>query len=395
MYDKLHYKTCGYTVAIILLIIIILLALYKFSGFESGTPDTTTHPALPTQYASGKPFIFAGYNEIYDMIITVELLEQLNQQLKSINKSPLTFDQIPRLLIYIYDDDQATINIIPSKLKKSAYLLQFYQSLTETSPDDMQRDQSTDPATSITAEDFYKLEMMFKKHTITALSIDQDKYLSIIRKYIKYIIELHPEAMYNLALTSKEYTLLDINNDSVNKLILDNSMPSLMMNKRYRALMDNDTPPETTFTNTLFSSYKQVHIIFSPDMRDYYFEESRSQLEATIKAYLFNNPELGININMARILLFKMNPANNYEANIFFNLKESKSPDELTNKELYAKYSNIFMPNLAPEKIAKYTKLMDADPGLKATFKPDMEFYVLYNGFQVTRLLLKNRERDL
>jgi len=377
-------------------------------SFQQQSNKTNSKPA-----ATQKPvteFIYAGYNDIYDYIISSELLALLKLRDSSIkptsssnnNSKPtdilneeLIFADIPRIYIYITKDQPTKANIVLSKLKKSPDLIKLANGqlkvITDTPITDKDKTvtmldvaarNSVDPAI------YSKLVNLIKKHNITGIPGTRfDKHLPAIKTYIKYKTMLEPGFMSNIQLTPKELDLLNIPDT---ERLPSTSIAALSMNPDYTSFIMADTKsPSSTFT-TLLDDVDQYNFITREDMITHMVQEANYDLQHSIKKFLFKNPDLGININLnMRIAKFQLDMINPYQADLFYILADNLGDTELTNKEIKAKHALILTEDLSPASLEKLKMQTELNPDKPVTFNPDKYFYLFYNAFQLIRVNVK------
>lgn len=377
-------------------------------SFQHQSNKTDSKPATTQKPAT--EFIYAGYNDIYDYIISSELLALLKQRESSIkptsssnnNIKPtdilneeLIFADIPRIYIYITKDQPA--NIVLSKLKKSPDLIKLANDqlkvITDTPITDKDKTvtmldvaarNSVDPAI------YSRLVNLIKKHNITGLPGTKfEKHLPAIKTYIKYKTMLEPGFISNIQLTQKELELLNVPDT---ERLPSSSMAALSMNPDYTSFIMADTKktkPPITFT-TLLDEVGQYNFITREDMITHMVQEANYNLQHSIKKFLFQNTDLGININLdTRIAKFQLDMINPYQADLFYILADNLGDTELTNKEIKAKHAFILTEDLSPISLEKLKMQTELNPDKPVTFIPDKYFYLFYNAFQIIRVNVK------
>lgn len=396
---------------IILIIILIILAIYILYRIWN-KHDSEPFQDLPaTQYA---PFIFAGYHEIYDYIISSALVKHVNMQTQLTNgnretsstidnmETPdvISFATIPRIYIYVSQGEPNKAHLVFTKLKKSDNLIRLYnKQITGREMPDAEINKTVDVSgdserASITDEQYDTCIALMKKYNFSSAMVDFDDYVSDIRLYIRYMIETNPGFMYNVVLSDAELEKLNITREKVTP---PNSGISITFNSGLENLFkgdDSEIGDVDRFTTLL--NGKELVPVIDAGIKETLMQESAQSMEALIKEYLFKNRVMATNISASRVALFKMNIVNPYQANIFYILKDTgNAQDELSNKELDSKFNKVFTPDLSQEKLAKYAALYNANPKQKIFYNPDLECFVVINKFQLLRVVLKRNEKEL
>jgi len=358
------------------------------------------------------PFVFAGYHEIYDYVVSSELIKHINNQvqLTTVNQQTptdvISFESIPRVYIYVSESTNNKIHLVFTKLKKSKNLISLYnkqidiKNLPEKDidktvilPEDMESGEAV--RNSITDEQYSTVMSLIKKYDFSSAKIQFDNYLPDIKMYIQYMLLTNPGFMYNIMLTDDELTELELTRDKVTP---QNAVTSLPLNPGFEEHLTKKNSTKGNMFTALLNNRNLVPVV-DKKIHNELMKQSASEIESTIKKYLFKNNLMATNINMKRIALFKMNIVNPYQVHIFYMLKDSfgnsSVQDELSNKELDIKFSKVFTPDLSPEKLAKYAELSNANPKQKITYNPDRECFVLVNKFQIYRVVLKKKESEL
>ena len=381
-------------------------------------------------------FIYAGYNDIYDYIISKALLDLLNQHEASTQSRPTSiltesvlFEDIPRIYLYISKDTPDKANLVFSKLRKpesliqleSGQLNQYMQSSKPSVPD---TEKTIDPLdvperASITDNQRQQLFALIQKHNITRLPVlDINQHIKPIQQYLTYMKTVNPEYFGNIIFTPKELELLDIDKESLPQP--DGLNATLQMNPKYIALT-GQTPGvnyPATFTTLLNTAGMEYNFIFGKEMETYLVNSATESLKRDIQNFLFKNPSLGINISQDRLALFKASTVNSYQVNVFYKLKDYIGNMELTNSELTSKLEKVLKPadNLTPAKLKalKEKAILNqqanngnngnkGNKGNKGTggsipkvvVMPDRFFNMMYNEFQAMKVVVKQNEQDL
>jgi hypothetical protein len=408
---------------IVCIVLVILVIIYiKWNNSHEQFQD------LPVSDGQYQPFIFAGYHEIYDYIISSTLIKHVNNQKvltsntpdKEIHQIPdvIAFASIPRIYVYISQNMPDKVHLVFTKLKKSANLIKLYnKQITGRELPDADINKSVDVGSadelnstgeqtrnSITDEQYDTVSKLVKKYSFNSVALDFDSYLPDIRLYIQYMLSTNPGFMYNIVLTDAELEKLGTTRENVTP---PNAGISMTLNQGIAKFitgsgkMDSDTT-NTSTNEALFTTLlnnKEVIPVIDDAVRETLMKESTQSMERSIQAYLFKNKLMSTNISMDRIALFKMSIVNPYQTNIFYLLKDSSilgsAQDELSNKELESKFSKMFTPDLSPKKLARYAAMYKTDPKQKINYIPDLECFVLVNKFQLLRVVLKRKESEL
>lgn len=396
---------------IILIIILLVIAIYILFRIWNKHVSEPFQDLPATQYA---PFIFAGYHEIYDYIISSALVKHVNMQTQLTKKNlepslsidniqstdVISFTAIPRIYIYVSRGEPNKVYLVFTKLKKSDNLVRLYnKQITGREMPDAEINKTVDISgeserASITDEQYDTCIALIKKYNFSSAMVNFDDYISDIRLYIRYMLETNPGFMYNIVLSDAELEKLDITRE---KATSPNSGISITFNTGFENLLKGDAGEigdNDRFT-TLLDERELVPVTDS-GIKETLMHESTQSMELLIKEYLFKNRVMATNISASRVALFKMNIVNPYQANIFYILKDTGSAqDELSNKELDIKFNKTFTPDLSQEKLAKYAALYNANPEQKTFYSPDLECFVVVNKFQLLRVVLKRNEKEL
>lgn len=405
MQIKNNYILLGRILLLVFVIYIIYIIYHLWSNRR-----TEPFQDLPVAEGLGQyaPFIFAGYHEIYDYIISSALVKHVNMQIQLTNDKPettstqdvISFSAIPRIYVYVSQGNPDKAHLVFTKLKKSDNLIRLYNKqitgrempdaeINKTVPiNDFNGDSER---ASITDEQYDTCVLLVKKYNFSSAMVNFDNYVTDIRLYIRYMIETNPGFMYNVVLTDAELEKLGILRENVTP---PNSGISITFNSGLETLFKGDDTKQLAFTTLL--NGKELVSVTDADIRETLMQESAQSMESRIKEYLFKNKLMATNISASRVALFKMNIVNPYQANIFYILKDTGSAqDELSNKELESKFNKVFTPDLSPEKLAKYAALYKANPKQKMFYNPDLECFVVVNKFQLVRVVLKRNEKEL
>lgn len=402
----------------ILLLVFVIYIIYIIYHLRSNR-RTEPFQDLPVAEGLGQyaPFIFAGYHELYDYIISSTLIKHVNTQAQLTNSNTnntnqksslqlqtqdvISFSAIPRIYIYVTQSEPNKAHLVFTKLKKSDNLIRLYnKQITGQELPDADINKSVDiesdalgeqTRNSITDEQYDTVSKLVKKYSFNSVSLDFDSYLSDIKLYIQYMLSTNPGFMYNIVLTDAELEKLGILRENVTP---PNAGISITFNSGLETLFKGDYKKQLAFTTLL--NGKELVPVIDVGIREILMQESAQSIESRIKEYLFKNKLMATNISAARVALFKMNIINPYQANIFYILKDTGSAqDELSNKELESKFNKAFTPDLSPEKLAKYAALYKANPKQKMFYNPDLECFVVVNKFQLVRVVLKRNEKEL
>lgn len=428
---KNRTRTSTWLPWIIVLVIILAGCIYYlssshqsgFANYYPSQPQTTIKPE-PTNSTPvyTTEFIYAGYNDIYDYVISKALLDLLNQHEASTKAQPtsiltesILFEDIPRIYLYIAKDAPAKANLVFSKLRKPESLIQLesgqlnkYMQSSKHSALDTEK--TIDPLdvperASITDDQRQQLFALIQKHNITQLPVlDINQHIKAIQQYLAYMKTVNPDFFSNIIFTSKELELLDVDKESLPQIGLT---ATLQMNPKYITLTGQT--PGATFTTLLNTVGMEYNFIFGHEMESYLINSAMESLKRDIQNFLFKNPSLGINISQDRLALFKASMVNSYQVNVFYKLKDYIGNMELTNSELASKLEKVLKPadNLTPVKLKalKEKALLNQqsnngnkDTGgsvPKVVVMPDRLFNMMYNEFQAIKVVVKQNEPDL
>ena len=426
-------KLCIGLFVIVCIVLVILVIIYIR---WTKSPEQFQDLPVSEMHMQYTPFIFAGYHEIYDYIISSTLIKHVNNQIQLTSKpvdnmsttqdttiqdtttDVIAFASIPRIYVYISQNMPDKVNLVFTKLKKSNNLIQLYnKQITGRELPDADINKSVDVGSadelnstgeqtrnSITDEQYDTVMKLVKKYSFNSVSLDFDSYLPDIRLYIQYMLSTNPGFMYNIVLTDAELEKLGTTRENVTP---PNAGISMTLNQGIAKFITGSSKMDSDTTNTstneaLFTTLlnnKEVIPVIDDAVRETLMKESTQSMERSIQAYLFKNKIMATNISMDRVALFKMSIINPYQTNIFYLLKDSSAlgsaQNELSNKELESKFSKMFTPDLSPEKLAKYAAMYKTDPKQKIHYIPDLECFVLVNKFQLLRVVLKRKESEL
>ena len=414
MQIKNNYILLGRILLLVFVIYIIYIIYHLWTNRR-----TEPFQDLPVAEGLGQyaPFIFAGYHELYDYIISSTLIKHVNTQAQLTNSNTnntnqksslqlqthdvISFSAIPRIYIYVTQSEPNKAHLVFTKLKKSDNLIRLYnKQITGRELPDADINKSVDIGSdalgeqtrnSITDEQYDTVSKLVKKYNFNSVALDFDSYLPDIRLYIQYMQSTNPGFMYNVVLTDAELEKLGILRENVTP---PNSGISITFNSGLETLFKGDDTKQLAFTTLL--NGKELVPVTDAGIRETLMQESAQSMESRIKEYLFKNKLMATNISASRVALFKMNIINPYQVNIFYILKDTGSAqDELSNKELESKFNKVFTPDLSPEKLAKYAALYKANPKQKMFYNPDLECFVVVNKFQLVRVVLKRNEKEL
>jgi hypothetical protein len=420
----------------LIIISVIILAGYiyyrsgaQLSGFaDYPSPSQTTKPELTNPdpvYTT--EFIYAGYNDIYDYIISKALLDLLNQHEARTRSRPtsiltesILFEDIPRIYLYISKDAPAKANLVFSKLKKPDSLIQLESDqlnkyMQFSKPSALDTEKTIDPLdvperASISDGQYQNIFALIRKHNITRLpTLDFTQHIKQIQQYLAYMKTVNPDFFSNIIFTPKELELLDVDKDSLPQPAGLNA--TLQMNPKYISLT-SQTPAvnhPATFTTLLTTAGMEYNFIFGQEMESYLVNSATESLKRDIQNFLFKNTTLGINISPDRLALFQVSMVNSFQVNVFYKLKEYIGNMELTNTELANKLEKVLKPadNLTPAKLKalKEKALLNqqANNGNKdmggsvpkVVVMPDRFFNMMYNEFQAIKVVVKQNEQDL
>lgn len=397
--------------------IILLLAFIVYIIYHIWSNRVATEPFQDLPASQYSPFIFAGYHEIYDYIISSALVKHVNMQTQLTNSKSetsttidnmqtpdvISFAIIPRIYIYVSQGEPNKAHLVFTKLKKSDNLVRLYnkQFTGREMPDaeinktvNINNFNGDSERVSITDEQYETCISLIKKYNFNSAMVSFDDYVTDIRIYIKYMLETNTGFMYNVVLSDAELEKLDVTREKVTP---PNSGISITFNSGLEQLFkgdDGEIVEGDRFTTLL--NGKELVPVTDAGIRETLMQESAQSMESRIKEYLFKNKLMATNISASRVALFKMNIVNPYQANIFYILKDTgNAQDELSNKELDTKFHKVFTPDLSQEKLAKYAALYNANPKQKMFYNPDLECFVVINKFQLLRVVLKRNEKEL
>jgi hypothetical protein len=332
-------------------------------------------------------YLFAGYHDFYDYAISSKLVDALG-------KHGLKFESIPRIYIYVSKSDPRKINIVLTKLKKSAILIGIFNNTLDKlgKPDTNKTVQPILPneRESISDADYDKIIALIHKHNLPAFKVDLiGEFSGPILAYYRYLDLFKVADIFNVIWTKAEIEALKIPQnmrlpkDAEAGLLFQTNSP------------DQENEQDQNMTGLLNRDGLTFNIIADAETRDYLIKSGIQALDHNIQTFLFNNPRLGTNISPERIALFKLDIINPYSVAIFYKLKDYTGALELTNKELQTKLDTVFIPDMSFERLKEADDLKRQNPNAIVSFKPDMYFYMRYNSFQLTKVIVKHKESEL
>lgn len=464
-----------------LLLILICVLGYQFwvkcwkieEGFEvSETPNnyfeelmkTQVKKALNMKEENEKPrikFIYSGYNEIYDYVISKSIYQTLHE-LEKTNKNKrkqkelFSFESIPKLYVYVLEEQPSKIHIVLTKLKKSDNLINlFNKTLSQENvinqnnkiinkkesnnnnfiiEDNDLENNGTDVETILeNKSELQIIKDLIVKHNLTNIQYDLEENREDIKKLIVLLSNVNSNILDNLILYPEDNKILKINEKVTKK---GEILKTLSLDKKYLDIFEKVNNKDNTFThkfsNVLLS---ESNFIFDEEKKDYLYHQESLINKQEIQHYLFQNNNLGIFISPDRIHTFKMNELNTNLVEIHFKISNKKgelNPKEIMNKlssSLNIELSKEFL--IVNEELNKDSKLNKSDMGKEDkqkgeentidgeeeieentqdnnklqkadnlekqinNYNPNLSFYYLHNKFQVVKVIIRPYEKDL
>ena len=431
-------------------------------GFNQEVPDyfeelmkTQVENALEMRKETEKPrikFIYSGYNEIYDYVISKSIYQELHELEKTGNnkrkqKELFSFESIPKLYVYVLEEQPSKIHIVFTKLKKSDNLINlFNKTLSQENvinqnskimdkketnntnfiiEDNDITNNETDVETSLENKSGLQIiQDLIIKHNLTNIQYDLEDNQEDIKQLIILLSNVNSNILDNLILFPEDNKILKTNQPVTKKVEL---LKTLSLDKKYLAIFEKANNKNKTFTHK-FSNVLlgESNFIFDKSKKDYLFHQESLTNKEGIKDYLFQNNNLGIFISPDRIHTFKINELNTNLIEIYFKISNKKG--ELNSREIMNKLASSLDIELTKDflvtneelskeivnnkdeskkeiedniveeenreeedKIEENTKIEKPINNLK----PNLSFYYLHNKFQVVKVVIRPYEKDL
>lgn len=396
-------------------------------------------------------FIYSGYNEIYDYIISKSIYQTLHDLEKSINtkknsKKLFSFESIPKLYVYVLEDQPSKIHIVFTKLKKSSNLINLFnktlkQENIKNEKHNILEKQSSIDDNNIIVEDTTSSELnneiniikdLLIKHNLTNVIYDLEESRDDIKQLIVLLNNIDNNILDNLMLLPKDNKILNINEGIVkNESIIKTLTHDKNYLDSYNKINTGSKSFKHNFSNVLLGT---SNFIFDEEKKEYLYHQESLTTKQEIINYLFQNNSLGIVISLDRIYTFEMNELNSNLIEIYFKISDKKG--ELSSKEILNKLSTRLDVELSEkfqlinEELNKEVNInnqqlqqnkmevldtIDSEEELVTenkevlnklgknnnlekkhnNFKPNLSFYYLHNKFQIVKVLIRPYESDL
>lgn len=402
-------------------------------------------------------FIYSGYNEIYDYVISKSIYQTLHDLEKKVNnkkrqKELFSFESIPKLYVYVLEEQPSKIHIVFTKLKKSDNLINLFHKTLKQENVSNEKNKIVEKKVSnindnIIVEDntnsnfqneITNIKNLIAKHNLTNVSYDLEENLEDIKQLNILLGNTGNNILDNFILLPEDNKIMK----TTDTIIKGGTMlKTLSLDKNYMNTYDKVNTKNKSFkykfTNILLGT---SNFIFDEDKKDYLYHQETLINKQEIQNYLFQNNSLGVFISLDRIHTFKMNELNSNLIEIYFKVDSKKG--ELNSKEILNKLStsldmeltNEFLKvneelntvnntnedkqkgeenTIEGEEEILPTKNVDENGGLensgeknKSTniiklekeinnFKPNLSFYYIHNKFQIVKVVIRPYEKDL
>ena len=370
-------------------------------------------------------FIYAGYNQIYDYVISKSIYNTLHHQENLGKKKKInhfSFEDIPRLYVYILENQPTRINIIFTKLKKSSNLINLFNNQLQQTNIEIENNKifpkkdklvnnSNTESRDINNQKLDVIKNLLIKHNLTNVEYDIKENRDEILTLLRLSSNLNYNILNQFIFHSTDNQILKsrhniVSNSQIAKtLFLDTNYQNIY--NTYNNIGEKDVKHK--FTNVLLGT---SNFIFDDKIADFVFHQEDLVYMNEIKHYLFKNNNLGINISLDRLDKFIMNEINSNLIEVYFKLSNRKG--ELSNKEIYAKFATAFNIELSKEFIETHKKLLDQENNNQNTevvdeesdnkefytdkltnlnnIKASLSFYYLHNKFQVVKVIIRPYE---
>ena len=386
-------------------------------------------------------FIYSGYNEIYDYVISKSIYETLHKlEINNMKKkkSLFAFENIPKLYVYVLKNQPTKIHIVFTNMKKSRNLIDLFNNNLKqenvepqknkivekgntkqriNSDLDMNLDMKGVGAGIAFEKDVKTIKDLIIKHNLTKVVYDFEDNQKEIMELIRLSANLDDNILNNFVfypqdnsilksehnINEKETILQTLKYDTkylkkyIEQMTVENN------NKSNRNKSKNNTFKHT-FTNTLLGD---SNFIFDEQKKDYLFTQEELTKKERITNYLFRNNNLGIFISLDRIDELLINEINSNLSEIYFRI--SSKTGELSSKEIMNKLAILLNIEITREFI-RIQEELDTTNTTNTTnttdnvenkkqklnnIKPNISFYYLLNEFQIAKVVIRPYERDL
>lgn len=397
-------------------------------------------------------FIYSGYNEIYDYVISKSLYHTLHDFEKKANKKKkekelFSFESIPKLYVYVLEEQPSKIHIVFTKLKKSDNLINLFhktlkQENVSNEKNKIVEKKGSNTNDNIIVEDntntdfqneITNIKNLITKHHLTKVQYNLEENLEDIKQLIVLLSNANSDILDNLILFPEDNKILKLNETVTKK---GEILKTLSLDKKYLDIFNKTNNKDINFTHK-FSNVLlgESNFIFDETKKEYLYHQESLINKQEIQNYLFKNNALGVFISLDRIHTFKMSELNSNLVEIYFKIDNKKgelNPKEIMNKlslSLNIELSKEFL--IVNEELNKDSKTNKSDmekedkqkeeentiEGEEETkentqdnnklqkednlekqinnYKPNLSFYYLHNKFQVVKVIIRPYEKDL
>ena len=399
-------------------------------------------------------FIYSGYNEIYDYVISKSLYHTLHDLEKKANKKKtqkelFSFESIPKLYVYVLEEQPSKIHIVFTKLKKSDNLINLFHKTLKQENVSNEKNKIVEKKGSNTNDniiiednnnsDFQNeitnIKNLITKHNLTNVSYDLEENQEDIKQLNILLGNTDNNILDNFILLPEDNKVLKTTSNITKE---GDILKTLSLDKNYLDIYskannsNGNNSFKHKFSNVLLG---ESNFIFDEEKKDYLYHQESLINKQEIQHYLFQNNALGIFISLDRIHTFKMNELNSNLVEIYFKIDNKKgelNPKEIMNKlstSLNIELSKEFL--IVNEELNKDSKLNKNDVGKEDkqkgeentiegeeetedntqdnnklqkednlekqinNYKPNLSFYYLHNKFQVVKVIIRPYEKDL
>lgn len=395
-------------------------------------------------------FIYSGYNEIYDYVISKSIYHQLHQ-LESKNKSKnktnehkdnnrlkqlFQFENIPKLYVYVLEEQPTKIHIVFTKLKKSKNLIDLFNKTLKQETVEPQQNKinnktqssnnrdNNDIVNNTNNNDIQIIKDLITKHNLTKVIYDLEEGEEDIKELIRLLSNVGDNMLNNFIFYPEDNKILETShNINDNEYLVKTLKYDTNYLNNYSERNKMNTKFQHKFTNVLLGD---SNFIFDDDKRQYLFNQEDLTNKQDITNFLFQNNNLGIFISLDRIEKFEMNELNSNLVEIYFKINNKKG--ELSGQEIRDKLSsalnieftkqfiNVNKDLIEEDKKQKVNDVKDGDnknsnvlqeeelienttdnKSLKNlnNIKPNLSFNYLHNKFQIVKVIIRPYEKDL
>lgn len=401
-------------------------------------------------------FIYSGYNEIYDYLISKSLYHTLHDLEKKANKKKkqkelFSFESIPKLYVYVLEEQPSKIHIVFTKLKKSDNLINLFhktlkQENVSNEKNKIVEKKGSNTNNNIIIEDnnnsdfqneITNIKNLVTKHNLTNVSYDLEENQEDIKQLNILLGNTDNNILDNFILLPEDNKVLKITSNITKE---GDILKTLSLDKNYLNIFSKANSSDSNGNNSFKHKFSNVllgesNFIFDEEKKDYLYHQESLINKQEIQHYLFKNNALGIFISLDRIHTFKMSELNSNLVEIYFKIDNKKgelNPKEIMNKlssSLNIELSKEFL--IVNEELNKDSKLNKSNMGkedkqkeeentiegeeeteentqdnnklqkednLKKqinNYKPNLSFYYLHNKFQVVKVIIRPYEKDL